>query len=66
MLSQKEFRELYDEMRDINEKNDKDENYLEKLHHNMVDYIRMKVQEISAIFKKFDLEGILEVDFFLM
>ena len=63
MLSQKEFRDLYDELRDINETDEKDQNYMEKLHHNMIDYIRMKVQEISAIFKKFDFEGILEVNF---
>jgi hypothetical protein len=62
MLSLKEFTELYQEIRnkEMNSE-DVDLNNLEKLQGIMIDYLRMKIQEASMIFKKFDLQGILEV-----
>ena len=44
---------------------DVDLNHLEKLQGIMIDYLRMKIQEASMIFKKFDLQGILEVVLYL-
>jgi len=62
MLSLKEFTELYQEIRnkEMNSE-DVDLNNLEKLQGIMIDYLRMKIQEASMIFKKFDLQGISEV-----
>lgn len=66
MLSIKEFKELFDELRakNVSEFNNQ-ESYLENLQNNMIEYLRMKVQEVSIIFKKFNLEGIIEVIFSL-
>jgi hypothetical protein len=66
MLSLKEFTELYQRIRnkEMNSE-DVDLNNLEKLQGIMIDYLRMKIQEASMIFKKFDLQGILEVKFCL-
>jgi len=66
MLSLKEFTELYKEIRNKEMKSeDVDLNHLEKLQGIMIDYLRMKIQEASMIFKKFDLQGILEVVLYL-
>jgi hypothetical protein len=66
MLSLKEFTELYQEIRNKEMKSeDVDLNHLEKLQGIMIDYLRMKIQEASMIFKKFDLQGILEVVLYL-
>ena len=62
MLSLKEFRDLYEEIRktDLNLE-DNNLNYFEQLQANMIEYLRMKVQEASMIFKKFDAQGVFEV-----
>jgi hypothetical protein len=66
MLSLKEFTELYQEIRNKEMKiEDVDLNHLEKLQGIMIDYLRIKIQEASMIFKKFDLQGILEVVLYL-
>jgi hypothetical protein len=62
MLSLKEFTDLYTEIRKKEMRSeDEDINNLEKLQSIMIDYLRIKIQEASMIFKKFDLQGILEV-----
>jgi hypothetical protein len=62
MLSVKEFSQIYEEMRskDLAGSNVNLAN-LEQLQTNMIDFLRMKLQEIAIIFKKFDTEGIFEV-----
>lgn len=64
MLSIKEFKELYEEMRGENIVEETiDMEYLESLQSNMIEYLRMKLQEASIIFKKFNIEGIYEVKY---
>lgn len=61
MLSLNEFTELYQEIRNKDVNNDDDLNNSEKLQGIMIEFLRMKIQEASMIFKKFDLKGTFEV-----
>lgn len=62
MLSVKEFSHLYETMRNTDPCGDQaDLTHVEQLQTNMIDYLRVKFQETSVIFKKFDTQGIYDV-----